>query len=303
MDKKLLLFIRDMKAFYLLSRKLKEKRLIWSSLESEASLPLKNSLIVTDAEGKKVIQHTKNYRNCKSLYSIIDYTRYSSFTSLILNVLRELYGIHKFTTLLVALDPGQKNIGIAYFLDQTLIFTEIVHSAEKVIERINICAESFWSNDIEVKVGKGSLRSLRTMLRVLTAKDATLLRPLHIFLVDESGSSKQNGIHIQNIKAFYPGYKKSITRDEQAAIIIGYRHGKELTDSDLKQLFSKEAHISELKHIQRASRKKSQGKLSLSRDLANEVYNGNLTLEKAIMLQERKKECKEKNSISQDESK
>ena len=56
---------------------------------------------------------------------------YPNFTSLILNVLRELYNIHEFTTLQVAIDPGQKDIGIAYFLDQTLIYTEIVHTANK----------------------------------------------------------------------------------------------------------------------------------------------------------------------------
>jgi len=291
-----------MKAFYLLSQKLKEKRLIWSSLESEDSLALKNSLIITDLEGMELIQKTKHYQDYSSLYSIIDYTKFSSFTSLILNVLRELHGIQEFTTLLVAIDPGQKNIGIAYFLDQTLIYTEIVHTAEKVIERINMCAESFQSNEIEVKVGRASLRSLRNILRVLTSRDEELFSPIYIYLVDESGSNKQNGIHILNVKAFYPEYKKSITRDEQAAIIIGYRMGKELSDADLEHIFSIEAHTAELKHIQRASRKWSKGKLSLSLKLANEVYNGNLSLENAIDTQQKKKECKEKDSLSKTES-
>ena len=142
-DKKLLLFIRDMKVFYILSRKLKEKRIIWSSLDSVDSLPLKNSLIVTDNEGMEIIKQSKKYQNCVSLYSIIDYELYPNFTSLILNVLRVLYDIHEFSTLLVAIDPGQKDIGIAYFLDNNLIYTEIVHRTEKVIGRINMGAASF----------------------------------------------------------------------------------------------------------------------------------------------------------------
>jgi hypothetical protein len=297
-NKKLLLFIQDMKVFYILSKKLKEKRLIWSSLESADSLPLKNSLIVTDKEGSKLIQSSKNFLNCSSMFSIIDYEIYPNFTSLILNVLRELYGIHNFSTLLVAIDPGQKDIGIAYFLDQTLIFTEIVHSPEKVIDRINISAVSFKPSEIDIKVGKGSIRSLRNMLRVLIDQE-NLISPLHIYLVDESGSSKQNGIRIQNTEAFYPGYKKSITRDEQAAIIIGYRPGEELSQLDIEYIFNKEAHLSELKHIQRVSRKKSNGKLSLTREMANEVYLGNLTMEKAIDMQEKKKqECKDSESVS-----
>ena len=109
-------------------------------------------------------------------------------------------------------------------------------------------------SEIEVKVGKGSLRSLRDTLKVLTDEES-LISPIHIFLVDERGTSKQNGIHIQNINAFYPGYKKYITRDEQAAIIIGYRPGEELTHADLEFLFNKEAHSAELKHIQKLSRK------------------------------------------------
>jgi hypothetical protein len=209
--------------------------------------------------------------------------------------LRELYDIHEFSTLLVAIDPGQKDIGIAYFLDQSLIYTEIVHNAEKVIGRINMSAASFAPMEIEVKVGKGSIRSLRDILKVLTEKK-NLISPIHIYLVDESGSSKLNGIYIQNSKAFYPGYKKSITRDEQAAIIIGYRPGEELTVTDLEYIFTKEAHPAELRHIQRSSRKISKGKLSLSRELANEVYLGNITLEEAIEIQEKKTTHKDPQS-------
>ncbi len=292
MDKKLLLFIRDMKVFYILSRKLKEKRIIWSSLESVDSLPYKNSLIVTDEEGRDIIKHHEKYQNCSSFYSIIDYEMYPNFTSLILNVLRELYDIHDYTTLQVGIDPGQKDIGIAYFLDQTLIYTETVHTADKVIDRINMSAASFAPSEIEVKIGNGSLRPLRDILKVLTEED-NLISPIYIYLVDESGSSKQNGLYIQNTKAFYPEYKKSITRDEQAAIIIGYRSGKELTEGDLEYIFSKEAQPAELKHIQRKSRKVSKGKLSLSRELANQVYLGNITLEEAIEIQEKKHSCKD----------
>lgn len=284
-----------MKVFYILSRKLKEKRIIWSSLESADSLPMKNSLIVTDNEGSEIIKESEKYQNCSSMYSIMNYEVYPDFNSLLLNVLRELYGIQKFTTLMVAIDPGQRDIGIAYFLDQTLIYTEIVHSPEKVTHRINISVASFKPTDINLKVGRGSLRSLRDTLRVLTDEE-NLIQPMHIYLVDESGSSKQNGIHIQNTQAFYPGYKKSITRDEQAAIIIGYRPGEELNNADLEYIFNKEAHLAELKHIQRTSRKKSDGKLSLTRELANEVYQGNLTIEEAIGMQEKKKECKDTDS-------
>lgn len=284
-----------MKVFYILARKLKEKRIIWSYLESVNALPFKNSLIVTDNEGMEKIKQSENYQNCASLYSIIDYEVYPNFTSLILNVLRVLYDIHEFSTLLVAIDPGQKDIGMAYFLDSNLIYTETVHSKAKVISRINMSAASFAPTEIEVKVGKGSIRSLRDILRVLTDEDS-LISPIHIFLVDEFGSSKQNGIYIQNTKAFYPEYKKSITKDEQAAIIIGYRIGKELTASNLEFLFNKEAHSAELKHIQKLSRKISTGKLSLSRELANEVYRGNMTMEEAIQMHERKQACKDKDS-------
>ena len=151
---------------------------------------------------------------------------------------------------------------------------------------------SFAPSEIEVKIGKGNLQSLRDILKVLTNED-NLISPIHIYLVDETGSSKQNGIHIQNIQAFYPGYKKSITRDEQAAIIIGYRTGEELTEYELEFVFNKEAQPAELKHIQRRSRKMSKGKLSLSRELANQVYLGNLTLEEAIEIQEKKANSKE----------
>ena len=62
-------------------------------------------------------------------------------------------------------------------------------------------------------------------------------------------------------------------------------------------VFHKEAQAAELKHIQRTSRKLSKGKFSLSRELANEVYLGNITIEEAIEIQEQKRKnaCKEKD--------
>jgi hypothetical protein len=149
---------------------------------------------------------------------------------------------------------------------------------------------------VEIKLGTGSLRSLRDVLRVLIGEnnEIKLEKDAQIYLVDESGSSKNNLLKYyykdyQRIRGF-PNFKKS--KHEQAAITIGIREGVILSDPE--RILNKKAHRSELKHIQRQSRKKSNGKISLSRDLAKYIYTGKVTLDKALKMQEKRKIKKNK---------
>jgi len=298
-DKNLLLFINDLKVFYFLSKKLKEKGIRWKILDSAASLSsykqLKGALIVSDYQGIQEIKKNEIYSSKKSLFTFTNYENFPNFDILLINIIKELWGIGSYNSLLVSIDPGQKNIGIAYFLDRKLLFTEGLFENEDIITRINLCILSFNPKIVIIKLGTGSLRSLRDVLRLLIGKnnEIKLEKDVQIYLVDESGTSKKNLKYYykdyQRIRGF-PNLKKS--KHEQAAITIGIREGKILTDPE--RILNKKAHRSELKHIQRQSRKKSNGKISVSRDLSKDVYKGKITLDKALKMQKNKKIKKHK---------
>jgi hypothetical protein len=294
-DKNLLLFINDLKVFYFLSKKLKEKGIRWKTLDSATSLSsykqLKEAVIVSDYQGIQEIKRNSTFISEKRIFSFINYQNFPNFDILLINIIKELWGIGTFRSLLCSIDPGQKNIGIAYFLDRKLLFTEELFENEDIITRINLCILSLNPKIVEIKLGTGSLRSLRDVLRVLIGEnnEIKLEKDVQIYLVDESGSSKNNILKYyykdyQRIRGF-PNIKKS--KHEQAAITIGIREGVILSDPE--RILNKKAHRSELKHIQRQSRKKSNGKISLSRDLAKDIYTGKVTLDKALKDARKKK--------------
>ena len=299
MDKNLLLFINDLKVFYFLSKKLKEKGIRWKILDSAASLSsykqLKEAVIVSDYHGIQEIKRKSIDLSEKRLFSFIDYENFPNFDILLINIIKKLWGIGTFNSLLCSIDPGQENIGIAYFLDRKLLFTEELFENEDIITRINLCILSLNPKIVEIKLGTGSLRSLRDVLRVLIGEnnEIKLEKDVQIYLVDESGSSKND-----LLKYYYKDYQRirgshfKKSKHEQAAITIGIREAVILSDPE--RILNKKAHRSELKHIQRQSRKKSNGKISLPMDLAKDIYTGKVTLDKALKIQEKRKIKKHK---------
>ena len=296
----LLLFINDLKVFYFLSKKLKEKGIRWKTLDSailsSSYKHIKEIVIVSDYQGIQKINKNNIDRSENRYFTFINYENFPNFDILIINIIKELWGINTFNTLLVSIDPGQKNIGIAYFLDRKLLFTEELFEKEDIISRINLIILSLNPKNVEIKLGAGNLRSLRDVLRLVMDKnnEIKLEKDVQILLVDEAGTSKKNLLKYyykdyQKIRGF-PNFKKS--KHEQSAITIGIREGKILSDPE--RILNKKAHRSELKHIQRLSRKKSNGKISVSRDLSRDVYKGKITLDKALKMQKERKNKKKK---------
>ncbi len=290
MDKNLLLFINDPKVFFIFSKKLKEKGIKWIGLESASTLPnyipKGGSVIVSESEGIENIKKEGIFGDAMRFYSFINYEKFPNFDSLLIHVIKKIRGIEIYSTLSCAIDPGQKNIGIAYFLDEKFLITEIMHRDIEVVERINFYILSLRPNKIKIKIGSGNLRSLRDLISLFLGNN--MEKDVELYLVNEYGTSKKRGP-----KFYYDEIPDNIdvknkSNDEIAAITIGLREGKILTFQNIEKILNKEAPKSELKHIQRLSRKESSGELSLSRKLAQEVYLGKITMESAIEIQKKK---------------
>ncbi|MHA1728441.1 MAG: hypothetical protein ACTSWY_06880 [Promethearchaeota archaeon] len=271
-------------------KKLKNLQIKWIVPKSVSSLvtyiPYRNSVVVSDAEGIQEIQDYSLNEDFLRYYTFINYETFPNFDSLLINIIRELWDIKEYTTLLCAIDPGQKNTGIAYFLDRNLLTTEIVHENINVIERINLYIFSLKPDLIEIKLGTGNLQSLRELIRLILGynKGVKIIKNADIYLINEFGTSKKNTYYYKNTF-----YGKNISKDEKAAILIGIRSGNVLKGEDIKKIFNKKIHNSELKYFQNESRRKTNGELSLSRNLARKVVIGKLSLEQAIIIQKKNK--------------
>ncbi|MBD3353119.1 MAG: hypothetical protein GF364_16680, partial [Candidatus Lokiarchaeota archaeon] len=277
MDKFLFLFIKDLKVLYILVRRLKSKGLKYTIME-DRHLPYRNSLVISNREGIKEIKKYRKFKKVKHLYSFINYDQYPNYDSLVIHIIRKIRGIESYYNLICSVDPGENNIGIAYFLDYSLLTTEIFHNKYDVLDNINLYTLSLKPNFLTIKIGRGNIKSMRDILFLFIDEDSDYQledQDAEILLVDEFGSSKKH-----KPKRYYEFgnqlriIKENITQDEKAAIRIGLRKGEQLSYEQLEKIINRKIPIAELKRIQKLSRKKTQSKFSLSRNLAKRVYLG-----------------------------
>lgn len=297
MDKNLLLYIKDLRVFYILSKKLKENGIRRTILENSSSLSYRPSVIVSDKSGISEIMDSPEFSDVKHLYTFINYNDFPNYNSLLISIVKSLRGIESFKIFTIGIDPGQASVGVAFFLDHNLLLTQLYNENNSLIEAMNLFILVLKPEIVKIKIGAGNLRSLRDLLRLLLGfnSDYNLDKKvnIHIELVDESGSSKRNNLKNHNRKNKRRGYKRVLSSHEIAAMTIGIREGRRLTLEGIKKILNREPHQSELKHIQRVSRKKSSGKYSLSRELANDVYSGKISMDSAIKSYQNKKSAKE----------
>lgn len=301
MDKFLFLYIKDLRIFYHLTKKLKSRGMNYSIFEGEY-FPYRDTLIVSDSEGIEEIKKNPKYKSIANLYEFLDYDKYPNFNTLYVNILREIRHIKEFSNMICAIDPGEENIGLAYFLDNKLLTTELVHNPLDVIDNLNLYIYSLNPVQVLIKIGKGNLKSMRDVLLMILGNsgegdhnELPECNNLTIQLVDEEGSSQKKIIK-KNLDDQELSYnERSLSKDEKAAIWIGIREGAPISYDQLVKIMNKEVPLHELKNIQRISRKISGGQYSLSLNQARKVYLGQISMESALH-QQKDKSKKRKNS-------
>ncbi|HDP97140.1 MAG TPA: hypothetical protein ENN25_05560 [Euryarchaeota archaeon] len=163
-------------------------------------------------------------------------------------------------SLVIGIDPGRKP-GIAVMADQVLVETAQVRSPEAVAELVIELLRVFKSEEQLVRIGHGDKTRRNRIFNSLWDLD------IPIEIVDERNTSTT-----------------SDHRDIDAAIEIaltpGYRPKR-------KQLVMPSN--GEISDIQRISRLRSNGELTISRALAESVAKGEIPMEEAIEVQRSQK--------------
>lgn len=162
--------------------------------------------------------------------------------------------------MVVGVDPGVKP-GVALVGDGRTLETTYAESPEDVRDVIERYMNGYDFQQMVLKIGHGDPTNRNRTINALRGI------PVRIEIVNEEYTTKTGG-----------------TPDIEAAITIAMSRG-ELAFGD----YSVESTDGEQKEMQRRSRIKSDGEITISKDLAKKVVEGDMDLAEAITLQRKKK--------------
>ncbi len=168
-----------------------------------------------------------------------------------------LAGEKDLTTLAIGIDPGNRPGIAAVASDGTTLMRMQAPDPEGVLPLVDEVANRYSSSELVVRIGNGDRTNRNRIFNKLWDCGYS------VEIVDERNTTK-----------------RSKTPDEDAAYEIaltpGYAPGERQDVSPLP---------GEIRNIQRLSRLQSEGKLTVSRELAEKVASGKMSMEGAIVRQ------------------
>jgi hypothetical protein len=186
--------------------------------------------------------------------------------------LHTMKGKDMFDEIVVGVDPGAKP-GIAILGDGEVLNTLTVKRPEDVVEIVRKTMSNYPSEKFRIKIGHGDKTNRNRTINSL-AKEG-----IRVEVVNEKSTTK-DARHVQT---------RSRTKnvDVYAAIQIAKGEGRMPTELEYSPTKG------ELKLIQSRSRAMSSGRISISKELAEHVAKGDMSLKKALQLQSKGKENKQ----------
>ncbi len=213
----LCIYTNEARLFYKLTKKFKEESIKFNAINSfEQINPIFRVLITTKEDLEKYNPTVPSHITMLIINSD------QSLDEIVLLTKQKLKYINDFNDLIIAIDPGSKTSGIAVFLDDGFIYSRDFHNINHLLNYIQMAFSTFQHHQNIIKLGNGNPEITRYFLNQLF----TFQIPennIQYLLVDEYGSSSYKG----------DGSSSSLSKHENAAILIGRRKGVLLT-SDFK---------------------------------------------------------------------
>jgi len=166
-------------------------------------------------------------------------------------------GKESFQQMIVGIDPGEKP-GIALLGDGKILETVYADSPEGVREIINKYVDAYEFHEMVIRIGHGDKTNRNRTINKLTGLCA------RIEIVNEEDTT-------------HGGFLPDLTSAKEISVTSG-----EPIEGD----YEIEATEGEKREIQRRSRIKSEGKITISKELAKKVVEGEMDLKEAIKRQE-----------------
>lgn len=240
-------YTKDFSLYHDIIKVLKKRKLAYVSLSSPKDIPKRIGVILTSKKEKQDIKSQKT----------IATDNYDSIDHAVDLAMQKLTGKEIYSKIFVGIDPGERP-GIAIVGDDILLQKIQVDSPEKVVNSIKRLLKVYPSKEAYIRIGHGSIITRNRIINSLIS----LKIPIEI--VDETSTtpSQQTG--------------RSERNREAAAAIALISGGKVQTNLPL------EPTRGAIKNIQQQSRQLTEGKYTISKEIALKVLKGKMSLVEAI---------------------
>lgn len=178
-----------------------------------------------------------------------------------------LDGKDEYTRIIIGIDPG-KAPGVAVVGDGKVLETYLAPDPESVVSFVDEIKSAYPHKELIARIGHQDELNRNRIINGLARLD------ISVEITDETNTTKRV-------------YQADIESAISIARIQGYT---------AKQFYDLSPSRGALRNIQRLSRIKSKGKITISSDLARGVARGEMSLEEAIAAQERKGGAEKRSS-------
>ena len=202
MPKEVAIATVDGRAYYTLTRLLKDAGLPFDAVVPGEQLDRTVRLVITTRKENSLIEH-HNVICLEDLGEDITEMRQRLFGL--------LYG-GKESTFVIGVDPGER-IGVAAYYPRSEVEVEVFESIEKALDRVERLIQNANAAKKVVRIGYGKPDIAGEILRQLRSRGLTV----SIELVDERGTSSLAGSR-----------KRKETRDQRSARIIALKRGRKV---------------------------------------------------------------------------
>ena len=175
------------KAYFLLTKELREKNIEFISLVPGEPIPVEVKVVITTQKEKGIVN---NYRT-------LVYNPDTDPSTVINEAKRILQGKETYDKIVVGIDPGEV-FGLAVISDGKVTETKVCCSITEVLNEIRILMNDigFRSTAVSVRVGNG-VPIHRDLLEIL---DAELLRSVVLEVVSEAGTNRPSVAHRRGLR-------------------------------------------------------------------------------------------------------
>ncbi|MFQ6051409.1 MAG: hypothetical protein ACE5K4_06910 [Candidatus Hydrothermarchaeota archaeon] len=214
-------------------------------------IPSSLRVVITTPSERKFVKH-KN---------IVLVKKEKSWAEIVDEALTALEKHIEYSKLTIGIDPGEKP-GVAVLGDNKVVSVYRLRDVRETIDVIRDAQEKFVAKDMVIKIGHEAPLHRNIILNSLINKG------YNVEIVNESSSTPYLGRGTRYTSGM---------RDVIAAINIALSKGKKVKES--MEVKPKKGDI---KSIQEKSRIQSKGKITISREYAEKVAKGEISLKKAI---------------------
>lgn len=245
--------------------KFKEHRIPFSVLRKQDPIPLRTRIIVTTESESWEFSTEKKILTPSGRHG-------SDF--IVARIKNYMKNITQIKSVVIGIDPG-KRVGVIILVNDILMenHTLDIEALPRILKRMLI---PFEDQEITIRIGSGSNRYLRPVIQALRKIHTQFI--LNTEIVDERRTTRGHDSFS----------KFQLSPHEIAALHIATRAGESVDIVQFPQsrtAFSK----GEISFVQERSRRASDGRVTISRMLAQRVLAGDLSLHDALDLQFQKK--------------